>query len=126
MEEVARLFGYDDIPPRSRRRAWRLLPQDETVLTDDSSRSMLVDLDYQEVITYSFVDPAWEPALDADSASACLGQPHRQPDVGYAYQPVGRPDRDVEVTTSTASRAGCACLNWDACIVGSRRPKQIR
>jgi len=36
---------------------------------------MLVDLDYQEVITYSFVDPAWETALDADARPLLLANP---------------------------------------------------
>jgi phenylalanyl-tRNA synthetase beta chain len=36
---------------------------------------MLVDLDYQEVITYSFVDPAWETALDAALRPLPLANP---------------------------------------------------
>jgi len=52
-----------------------MLPQDETLLADDSVRQMLVDLDYQEVITYSFVDPAWETALDPAACPLPLANP---------------------------------------------------
>ncbi|MDO9635837.1 MAG: phenylalanine--tRNA ligase subunit beta, partial [Thiobacillus sp.] len=38
-------------------------------------RQALVDLDYQEVITYSFVDPAWETALDANARPLPLANP---------------------------------------------------
>jgi phenylalanyl-tRNA synthetase beta chain len=52
-----------------------MLPQDETVLADDVIRQKMVDLDYQEVITYSFVDPAWESGLDADARPLLLANP---------------------------------------------------
>jgi phenylalanyl-tRNA synthetase beta chain len=45
------------------------------VLADDVLRRQLVDLDYQEVITYSFVDPAWETALDAAARPLPLANP---------------------------------------------------
>lgn len=75
IEEAVRLFGYDNIPARPPAAPSRMLPQDETVLPDDSLRQMLVDLDYQEVITYSFVDPAWESALDARARPLPLANP---------------------------------------------------
>jgi len=75
IEEAVRLFGYDNIPAQPPAAPSRMLPQDETVLADDTLRQMLVDLDYQEVITYSFVDPAWETALDADARPLPLANP---------------------------------------------------
>ena len=75
IEEAVRLFGYDNIPAQPPAAPSRMLPQDETVLGDDVVRQMLVDLDYQEVITYSFVDPAWETALDADARPLQLANP---------------------------------------------------
>lgn len=75
IEEAVRLFGYDNIPAQPPAAPSRMLPQDETVLSDDSLRQMLVDLDYQEVITYSFVDPAWEAALDVDARPLPLANP---------------------------------------------------
>ncbi len=75
IEEAVRLFGYDNIPAQPPAAPSRMLPQDETVMGDDVLRQMLVDLDYQEVITYSFVDPAWETALDADARPLPLANP---------------------------------------------------
>ncbi|ODV11455.1 MAG: phenylalanine--tRNA ligase subunit beta [Thiobacillus sp. SCN 64-317] len=75
IEEAVRLFGYDNIPARPPAAPSRMLPQDETVLADDALRQMLVGLDYQEVITYSFVDPAWETALDASARPLPLANP---------------------------------------------------
>jgi phenylalanyl-tRNA synthetase beta chain len=75
IEEAVRLFGYDNIPAQPPAAPSRMLPQDETVLPDDALRQMLVGLDYQEVITYSFVDPAWETALDADAKPLPLANP---------------------------------------------------
>ncbi|HSJ81727.1 MAG TPA: phenylalanine--tRNA ligase subunit beta, partial [Thiobacillus sp.] len=75
IEEAVRLFGYDNIPAQPPAAPSRMLPQDETVLADDAVRQMMVDLDYQEVITYSFVDPAWETALDAGARPLLLANP---------------------------------------------------
>lgn len=75
IEEAVRLYGYDNIPAQPPAAPSRMLPQDETLLADDTLRQMLVGLDYQEVITYSFVDPAWETALDADARPLPLANP---------------------------------------------------
>lgn len=75
IEEALRLFGYDNIPAKPPAAPSRMLPQDETRLSDDTLRQMLVDLDYQEVITYSFIDPAWETALDPESRPLPLANP---------------------------------------------------
>ncbi|MBW8458444.1 MAG: phenylalanine--tRNA ligase subunit beta [Thiobacillus sp.] len=75
IEEAVRLFGYDNIPAQPPAAPSRMLPQDETVLADDTLRQMMVDLDYQEVITYSFVDPAWEAAFDAGARPLLLANP---------------------------------------------------
>ncbi len=75
IEEAVRLFGYDNIPAQPPAAPSRMLPQDEKVLADDALRQMLVGLDYQEVVTYSFVDPAWENALDPDARPLPLANP---------------------------------------------------
>jgi phenylalanyl-tRNA synthetase beta chain len=75
IEEAVRLFGYDNIPAQPPAAPSRMLSQDEKVLADDSLRQTMVDLDYQEVITYSFVDPAWETALDAEARPLPLANP---------------------------------------------------
>jgi phenylalanyl-tRNA synthetase beta chain len=75
IEEAVRLFGYDNIPAQPPAAPLRMLPQDETVLADDTLRQMMVDLGYQEVITYSFVDPSWETAFDATARPLLLANP---------------------------------------------------
>ncbi|MBT9567698.1 MAG: phenylalanine--tRNA ligase subunit beta, partial [Thiobacillus sp.] len=75
IEEAVRLFGYDNIPAQPPAAPSRMLPQDEATLADDTLRQMMMGLDYQEVITYSFVDPAWETALNADARPMPLANP---------------------------------------------------
>lgn len=75
IEEAVRLYGYDNIPPEPPAAPSLMLPQDETHLSDDTLRAWLVALDYQEVITYSFVDPAIEAALLGNTSPLRLANP---------------------------------------------------
>jgi len=75
IEEAVRLLGYDNIPAQPPAAPSRMLPHDETLLPDDTLRQMMVGLDYQEVITYSFVDPACEHALNAEARPLPLANP---------------------------------------------------
>lgn len=75
IEEAVRLFGYDNIPAQPPAAPSFMLPQSETRLAADVLCRTLAGLDYQEVITYSFVDPAWEHALDATAEPLPLANP---------------------------------------------------
>ncbi|HMM47643.1 MAG TPA: phenylalanine--tRNA ligase subunit beta [Thiobacillaceae bacterium] len=75
IEEAVRLFGYDNIPAQPPAAPSRMLPQTEGQRSDDGLRQVLVNLDYQEVITYSFVDPDWETTLDEDARPLLLANP---------------------------------------------------
>jgi len=75
IEEIARLHGYDQIAPRAPRAAALMLPQDETRLEHARLRDYLCGRDYQEVITYSFVDPDWEVALSGGVTALMLQNP---------------------------------------------------
>jgi phenylalanyl-tRNA synthetase beta chain len=75
IEEAVRLFGYDNIPAQPPAAPSSMLPQDETRLDDDALRHALVSLDYQEVITYSFVDPAMEASLLGNTSPLVLVNP---------------------------------------------------
>jgi phenylalanyl-tRNA synthetase beta chain len=75
VEELARLTGYDLIPAAQPVAGLSLLPAEESRLDDDILKLHFVGRDYQEVITYSFVDPAWEQALDAGSVPVPLANP---------------------------------------------------
>ena len=60
IEEVARIYGFENIPalPPVAPNQIRIPPENTRSLF--SIRHLLADLDYQEVINYSFVDAAWE------------------------------------------------------------------
>ncbi|MHB1655948.1 MAG: phenylalanine--tRNA ligase subunit beta [Burkholderiales bacterium] len=75
IEELARLYGYDNIPPLAPVAELRMLPQSERVQPLDRLRETLVARDYQEVITYSFVDAAWEASLAPGVAPVALKNP---------------------------------------------------
>lgn len=63
IEEIARLHGYDRIEARTPRAPARMLAQPESRIAHAKFREYFAGRDYQEVVTYSFVDPAWEEAL---------------------------------------------------------------
>jgi phenylalanyl-tRNA synthetase beta chain len=75
IEELARLHGYDLIEAHPPRAPVTMLPQPEARLGQERLRDHLVGRDYQEVITYSFVDPEWETALSAGVAAVILQNP---------------------------------------------------
>ena len=66
IEEVARLYGYESIPAARPSRPQAFLPEPEELRPAAALRARLVDRDYQEVITFSFVSSAWETALGSD------------------------------------------------------------
>ncbi|HJW54118.1 MAG TPA: phenylalanine--tRNA ligase subunit beta [Burkholderiaceae bacterium] len=60
IEEIARVYGFENIPalPPVAQSAMRIAP--ENIRSLFTIRRQLADLDYQEVINYSFVEEAWE------------------------------------------------------------------
>jgi phenylalanyl-tRNA synthetase beta chain len=68
IEEVARLHGYDNIPFAPPVQPQTMLPEPEASRPSAELRQRLVDRDYQEAITFSFVDSGWERALGIDPA----------------------------------------------------------
>ena len=75
VEELARLRGYDAIEAKVPRGPLAMLPVSETRVGEGLLAERLLHRDYQEVITYSFVDPAWEAALAENSAPLALQNP---------------------------------------------------
>lgn len=57
IEEVARIYGYNNIPNKLPIATMIMSAQKEEVLGDRALRHSLVDSGYQEAITYSFTDP---------------------------------------------------------------------
>lgn len=75
IEEVARVFGYDQLPNVPPRAALTMAPHREAALPLASVRQRLCDCDYQEVITYSFVDPKIQALLHPEQEALALPSP---------------------------------------------------
>ena len=75
IEELARLYGYDNIPPTPPLAAVTLLPVPEALHTARDMRGLLVGRDYQEIISYSFVSDTWERDFAANNAPIALQNP---------------------------------------------------
>ncbi len=60
IEEIARVYGFENIPalPPVAPHEIRIAPENRRSLF--AVRRLLADLDYQEVVNYSFVEEAWE------------------------------------------------------------------
>lgn len=75
IEEIARLYGYDNIPAIAPKADLTMLAWSEQQRPLNRLRDVLVDRDYQEVITYSFVDAAWEAAFAPERQPVKLKNP---------------------------------------------------
>ncbi len=75
IEEVARLYGYDKIPATPPYSKLAMLPSSERLVHLNALRDMLASNGYQEVITYSFVDKAWEQNLTENNNPIELKNP---------------------------------------------------
>nr|WP_314625749.1 phenylalanine--tRNA ligase subunit beta [uncultured Noviherbaspirillum sp.] len=75
IEEIARVYGFENIPARPPVAAnvMRVLP--ENVRSLFAVRRLLAELDYQEVINFSFVDESWEKDFAENSAPIRLLNP---------------------------------------------------
>lgn len=75
VEEVARIYGYNNIPDRPVKAALEMGDHRESDLSLKRMKSMLVDKGYQEVITYSFVDPKIQQLLHPGEEALMLPSP---------------------------------------------------
>ena len=75
IEELARLYGYDNIVAQAPVARLSMLPQPEHQRAGDALRTLLTARDYQEVITYSFVDAAWEADFAPGAQPVTLKNP---------------------------------------------------
>ncbi|BFM48573.1 phenylalanine--tRNA ligase subunit beta [Marinomonas sp. THO17] len=58
IEEVARIYGYDNLPSSMPSAAVNFTPLSESKTPIQSLRATLVSYGYQEAVTYSFIDPS--------------------------------------------------------------------
>jgi len=75
IEEVGRIFGYDNIPRADARMPQRPQPSTERAVTRERLRLLLVDRGYQEIISYSFVDPRLQRRMFPGRAALALANP---------------------------------------------------
>ena len=75
IEEIARVHGYNKLPSRLPRAEMSARPVPESRAGEARLRMALVDRDYQEVITYSFVDAKTQTLIDPQNAPAQLANP---------------------------------------------------
>lgn len=75
IEEVARVYGYNNIPDVPVQASLVMTEHREAALSLKRVKSMLVDKGYQEAITYSFVDPKAQKLIHPDEEHLLLPSP---------------------------------------------------
>ena len=75
IEDLGRIHGYNRLPTNRPLSRFAIGAIPESRLPLDRLRSVLVDRGYQEAITYSFVDPVFQSALDPQHAPVALANP---------------------------------------------------
>lgn len=75
IEEVARIYGYNNIPDIPLRADLIMPRHRENSLSLKRVKSLLVDHGYQEAITYSFVDPKIQSLLHPNQEALLLPNP---------------------------------------------------
>jgi phenylalanyl-tRNA synthetase beta chain len=75
IEELARIHGYNNIPVALPAARTALLPVAENRRGSAAVRRQLADLDFQEAVTYSFVERGWEDDFCANPEPIALANP---------------------------------------------------
>lgn len=75
IEEIARVHGYDRLPGNRSLTRLEMPPQSERQVALARFKEALVQRGFQEAITYSFVDPAFQAVLDPARQPLALTNP---------------------------------------------------
>ncbi|MFK7733551.1 MAG: phenylalanine--tRNA ligase subunit beta [Pseudomonadales bacterium] len=75
LEELARIYGYNALPTSHMKHAGALAPSAERNVAISTLRRQLCALEYQEAVTYSFIDPALHQQFYADQPAVPLRNP---------------------------------------------------
>jgi len=75
IEEIARIYGYNQLPSRRTSAPAAVPRQSERHLTNQRVRALLVDRGYHEALTYSFVSDTLQSQLDPESTPLALANP---------------------------------------------------
>lgn len=75
VEELARLHGYDNIPALAPQGTLAMLPRPEARRDLWQVRRLVADRDYQEVVTYAFIEDTWEADFCDNPGAIRLANP---------------------------------------------------
>lgn len=75
IEEIARLHGYDNIPAVAPKARLAILPKSEHGRGAMALRHLMVGREYQEVVNFAFVEPAWERDFAGNTEPIALSNP---------------------------------------------------
>lgn len=75
VEEVARIYGYNNLPTTTLTAPLAIEPAAERRLTLSRLKSLLIDRGFNEAITYSFVDPKVMSVLDPNGGFVEVANP---------------------------------------------------
>lgn len=75
IEEVGRIIGYDNIPATAAKSELSMSLIDESTISLRRIRQRMVDRGYQEVVTYSFIDPALQQRFSPSQTAVALSNP---------------------------------------------------
>ena len=75
IEEISRVYGYNNLPTRTPVASLAMVSRSETVLSLNRIRDQLVARGYYEAITYSFVDAALQNRIDPENEPIGLANP---------------------------------------------------
>ncbi len=75
IEEIARIHGYDRLPGNRPLTRMEMPPQPEGRVAPERFKETLAQRGFQEAITYSFVDPAFQQRLDPERQPLALANP---------------------------------------------------
>lgn len=74
-EEIARIYGYDNIPNCDPVAPLRMISQPEAEVKTYAIKTLLADMGYHEVVTYSFVEPKALNTINPDVKAIVLPSP---------------------------------------------------
>lgn len=75
LEELARIYGYNNLPVTTPTVRLDLPEKPETTLSVRTLKQAMVDMGYQEVVTYSFIDPTLQALFDPNMKPVALANP---------------------------------------------------
>jgi phenylalanyl-tRNA synthetase beta chain len=75
IEDIGRIYGYSEIPMSHAVVNTAMQPQPEARFDLDRAKELLVDRDFQEVVTYSFVSPEMQALVDPELRPVALANP---------------------------------------------------